>query len=128
MKRFVVDHFESLINRGDLSVIERNVRHDYVDHNGLGAEPGERLRLDESRKRAASGLKRFKNLKVEIRDVLADGDKVVVRNVWTADDGEKAAKVEMHGFVLFRLEGGRLAERWATVTDPAPLRADRFDW
>jgi predicted ester cyclase len=28
------------------------------------------------------------DLKVEVRDVLGDGDKVVVRNVWTGTNGE----------------------------------------
>jgi hypothetical protein len=27
--------------------------------------------------------------------------------------------MEFHGFVLWRFEGDRIAERWATVTQPA---------
>jgi hypothetical protein len=28
-------------------------------------------------------------------------------------------KMQFHGFVLWRFEGDRIAERWATVTPPA---------
>ena len=28
-------------------------------------------------------------------------------------------KMQFHGFVLWRFEGGKIAERWATVTPPA---------
>lgn len=125
MKIFVTEHFESLINRGDLSTIERNVRADYIDHNGPG---GGRTGLDQSRARTARSLTKMQNLKVEVRDVLADGDKVVVRNVWTAFDEERAERIEMHGFVQFRIQDGQLAERWATITEPAVLNGDTFDW
>jgi len=28
--------------------------------------------------------------------------------------------MEFHGFVLWRFDGEKIAERWATVTSPAP--------
>jgi len=28
-------------------------------------------------------------------------------------------KMQFHGFVLWRFEGDKIAERWATVTSPA---------
>jgi hypothetical protein len=31
--------------------------------------------------------------------------------------------MEFHGFVLWRFDGGKIAERWATVTQPAEDRA-----
>jgi hypothetical protein len=34
----------------------------------------------------------------------------------------------MQGFVLFRLEDDQLAERWVTVTEPAPIGESAFDW
>lgn len=125
MKAFVTGHFEQLINQGDLSVISRNVREDYVDHDG---REGRKANLKEARDRTTASLARMKDLRVEIRDILADGDKVVVRNVWTAYDEGRSERVEMHGFVLFRIQDGKLAERWATVTEPAQLTSDTLDW
>ena len=53
-----------------------------------------------------------------IEDMIAEGDKVVCKNVWRWTD--KAGKrMAFHGFVLWRFEGDKIAERWATVTKPA---------
>jgi predicted ester cyclase len=125
LRVFIADHFEQLINRGDISVIGRNVRSDYVDHDGPG---GRKTNLDESRSRTSSTLANLKDLRVEVRDIVAEKDKVVVRNVWTATDRGTDDRIEMHGFVLFRVEGNQLAERWATVTPPSPLKSESFDW
>jgi predicted SnoaL-like aldol condensation-catalyzing enzyme len=124
LRAFITDHFDSLINQGDMTTIERNVHADYVDHDG----PGGRTGLDESKARTQRNRQRLKDLHVEVRDVLADGDKVVVRNVWTATDPDTSARVEMHGFVLFRVQDGRLAERWATITEPRELTTASFEW
>ena len=40
------------------------------------------------------------------------------RNIWRWTDAS-GQKMEFYGFVLWRFEGGKIAERWATVTQPA---------
>jgi predicted ester cyclase len=50
--------------------------------------------------------------------MIAEGDRVVCRNRWQATDRETGKKIEFHGFVLWRFEGGKIAERWATLTQP----------
>ena len=37
--------------------------------------------------------------------------------------GARGKKMQFHGFVLWRFEGGKIAERWATVTPPAEQAA-----
>ena len=54
-----------------------------------------------------------------IEDMIADGDKVMCRNIWRWIDTASGKKMQFHGFVLWRFEGDRIAERWATVTAPA---------
>jgi predicted ester cyclase len=51
--------------------------------------------------------------------MIAEGDKVVCRNIWRWTDPKSSKKMEFHGFVLWRFEDDRIAERWATVTQPA---------
>jgi len=58
------------------------------------------------------------DLHVTIEDMIAEADKVVCRNVWRWTDAS-GRKMEFHGFVEWRFEGDRIAERWATVTPPA---------
>jgi predicted ester cyclase len=63
--------------------------------------------------------KTMPDLHVTIEDMIAEGDKVMCRNIWRWTDSITKKKMEFHGFVLWRFEGARIAERWATVTPPA---------
>jgi predicted ester cyclase len=51
--------------------------------------------------------------------MIAEGDKVVCRNIWRWTDTASGKRMQFHGFVLWRFEGTKIAERWATVTPPA---------
>ena len=39
------------------------------------------------------------------------------------NDSASGKKMQFHGFVLWRFEGDKIAERWATVTMPAEGKA-----
>jgi predicted ester cyclase len=60
-------------------------------------------------------------LHVTVEDILAEGDKVMVRNVWQATDSATGQKIEFHGFVLWRFANQKIVERWATITPPKPV-------
>jgi ketosteroid isomerase-like protein len=124
-KEFVVHHFEELVNRKNVSVIANNFAPGFLDHEGPDGKP---LSVEEGSARMAKLAARFPDLHVDLRDVVAEGDKVVVRGVWTGTDANTGEKMEFHGFVLWRLENGRFAERWATATNPAPLPAHGLAW
>src|SRR5215469_2354035 len=66
-------------------------------------------------------MKQVPDLRVDVRDVIADGDKVVVRAVWLGTDAVSQRRVEFHGFVQWKIVDGKFAERWATVTPLAEL-------
>jgi predicted ester cyclase len=59
------------------------------------------------------------DLHLTIEDMIAEGDKVVCRNIWHWTDTASGKKMQFHGFVLWRFEGDKIAESWATVTAPA---------
>jgi predicted ester cyclase len=59
------------------------------------------------------------DLHLTIEDLIAEGDKVVCKNHWRWTDPNSGRKMGFHGFVLWRFEGDKIAERWATVTKPA---------
>ena len=65
---------------------------------------------------------------MEVKDALAEGDKVVVRNVWTGTDSRTGRRMEFHGFVLWRVADGKIAERWATVTPFQELAVATLEW
>jgi predicted ester cyclase len=89
---------------------------DFYDHDGpdgkpTGVEGDEQLMLRLYRK--------MPDLHLTIEDIVAEGDKVMRRNVWRWRDAS-GRKMQLHGFVLWRFVGDNIAERWATVTPPAP--------
>jgi predicted SnoaL-like aldol condensation-catalyzing enzyme len=124
-RRFVIDHFEDFVNNKDLDAIYRNMAADFLDHHGPGGKPTDR---EGDRAMMAAMQKRMPDLHVEVVDSLADGDKVMVRNVWTGTDSTTGKRMEFHGFVLWRLADGKIVERWATVTPATELVGESVQW
>ena len=112
----VIGHFQDFVNNKDLDAIDRNLDAGFVDHDG----PGGRV-VDRAADRAmmAKMHQLFPDLRVVVKDSVAQGDKVVVRNMWTGTNAQIGERVEFHGFVMWRIASGKIAERWATVTPPA---------
>jgi predicted ester cyclase len=54
-----------------------------------------------------------------IEDMIAEGDKGRVSQHLALDFDPSGKKMQFHGFVLWRFEGDKIAERWATVTSPS---------
>ncbi len=119
-KEFVLRHFEELVNQKDTSTIFRNFAPDFLDHEGPNGEP---VGVEEGKARMKAITTQFPDLHVEIRDAIAEQDKVVVRGVWTGTNAATGQKMEFHGFVLWRLDGGKFVERWAIATPPAEVKS-----
>jgi predicted ester cyclase len=124
-KALVVGHFEDFVNRKDLGTIDRNMSDDFHDHDGPGGRPVDR---DGDRRMMAAMLEAVPDLAVEIRDAIAEGDKVVVRNVWTGTPVTTGQRSEFHGFVMWRVLDGKIVERWATVTPFHDLASAALEW
>ena len=121
MKEIVRNHFEDFVNRRKPEVIRTNMTPDFLDHDGPGGKPTG-LDGDESMMRGMYAA--MPDLHLTIEDMIAEDDKVVCRNIWRWTDKASGRKMQFHGFVLWRFEGERIAERWATVTPPA----EGSDW
>ncbi len=67
-----------------------------------------------------NALKHFPDMHVTIEDIIAEDDKVVVRNVWTATDPKSQKKLSFRGIVIWRIENRQLIERWAFLESPHP--------
>jgi predicted ester cyclase len=117
MKQFVRDHFEEFVNKRNAGVIRRNMTPDFYDHDGPGGRPTD-VAGDEQMMLAM--YKAMPDLRLTIEDMVAEKDKVVCRNVWRWTDPNTGKRMQFHGFVLWRFAGYKIAERWATITTPAP--------
>ena len=116
MKQFVREHFEDFVNRRNAAVIRKNMTPDFYDHDGPGGKP---TGVDGDEQMMIAMYKSMPDLHVTIEDMIAAGDKVMCRNVWRWTDAASGKQKQFRGFVLWRFEGERIAERWATVTPPA---------
>jgi len=116
MKDFVRKHFEDFVNNRKAEVIHKNMSSDFYDHNGPGNKPTD-VKGDEDM--MVQMYKIMPDLHLRIEHLVAEGDRVVCQNVWRWTDHQTRKPMEFHGFVMWRFEGDRIAERWATVTPPA---------
>jgi predicted ester cyclase len=115
MKQFVRNHFEDFVNQKKSEVALLNFSCDFLDHD----EPwGAAIGPEAAKSMMESVYKRWPDLRVHIEDILAEGDKVMVRNSWTATEASTGQRIEFHGFVLWRFFNKRIVERWATITLP----------
>lgn len=119
MKEFVRRHFEDFVNNRRAEVIRENMTPDFLDHNGPG---GKEVGVAEDEQMMRGMYEAMPDLELTIEEMVAEGDRLVCRNVWRWTDKEGAA-MEFRGFVEWRFEGDKIAERWATVTQPQPSTA-----
>jgi predicted ester cyclase len=115
MKDFVRRHFEDFVNRKDSEAAMRNFSEDFLDHDEPG---GVAVGPLKAKLMMEAVYKKWPDIRVDIQDILAEGDKVMVRNQWTATDPSTGKKFEFHGFVVWRLNNKKIVERWATLSSP----------
>ena len=119
---------EEITSQGKFELIDELFAPDFVDHAfvpALGLPPGrEGVRQFITMLRAA-----FPDIDIKVQDALADGDKVVVRNLargthrgefmGVAPTGKDVIWTEIH---IVRLEDGQIAEHWANVDQLGIMR------
>jgi len=119
-KEFVRGHFEEFVNRKNIAIGETNFAADFVDH-GSDVPPGLPPGPAGAMQYVAKALSRIPDLHVAIEDIIAEGDKVVVRNVWTGTDSVKNRRIAFGGIVIWRIARRKLVERWAYLEPPREL-------
>lgn len=117
MKQFIRNHFEEFVNRRNLEVADVNFGPDFVDR-GSDVPPGTPPGPQGAKQYVGGALKRFPDMHVTVEDVIAEGDKVVVRNTWQGTDRNSGKKLRFGGIVIWRVAEGKLAERWAYLENP----------
>jgi predicted SnoaL-like aldol condensation-catalyzing enzyme len=121
MKEFIRNHFEEFVNRKNLRIGEVNFAPEFVDH-GADVPPGMASGPAGAIQYVAAALKKVPDLRVAIEDMIAEDDKVVVRNRWTGTDDASKQRLEFSGIVIWRIANRRIVERWAYLEAPHPVR------
>jgi predicted ester cyclase len=114
-KRLYRDFVETLINKRQPEAAGRFIAADLIEHNANIAAAGRQKFL-------ANVLAGFSDYHGEIQDILAEGDRIVVRTLWTGtQDGPflglppSGRKLRFTTADFFRIENGKLAEHWDVV-------------
>jgi len=119
----VINHYLlDIINGRKLELLnevfpEKFVRHDMNDRTDTW------MTIADQHKRLSDLLQAFPDLQFTIDDMIAEGDKVVVRTTWTGTQKNSFMKTESSGnsinglseIVFYRLENGKIVERWTQL-------------
>ncbi|MEU2778352.1 nuclear transport factor 2 family protein [Streptomyces sp. NPDC007162] len=105
-KALVVHVFDQLFNQGNLAVIDRFFRPDYIQHHPNVPDGREALRQYVTSLRAA-----HPRLHVTVERALAEGDLVLLHSHSVSDPGTKGDAI----VDIFRVHDGRIAEHWDVI-------------
>jgi predicted SnoaL-like aldol condensation-catalyzing enzyme len=119
MKEFIRNHFEEFVNRKNLRIGEANFAPSFIDH-GTDVPPGLPPGPEGAIQYVGAALKKVPDLRVTIEDMVAEDDKVVVRNHWTGTDAASKQRLEFSGIVIWRIANRQIMERWAYLESPHP--------
>ena len=116
IRRFI----EEIFNQGNMNLADEILAPDFVEHEQL--PPGipndrEGVKVLTSMMRSA-----FPDFKATIEDILADGDKVVIRMTWSGTHKGEFMGIPATGkrmsigvIDIIRVSGGKLVEHWGQM-------------
>jgi steroid delta-isomerase-like uncharacterized protein len=118
-KAVVRKHYEQGWNERNLDSVDETHSPDCIHHDPSNPAP---IRgSEEIKKRLGTVIEAFPDIKIDLIDLIAEGDKVVA--YWTLSGTQKGPfvglpatgkKVEaMQGVIIHRLEDGQIVEDWA---------------
>jgi hypothetical protein len=116
-KEFVRRHFEDFVNRKRLEVADVNFAPEFVDR-GSDVPPNMPPGPAGAKAYVGSALQKFPDLHVTVEDIIAENDKVAVRNTWWATDPKSGKTIRFSGIVIWRIAHRQLVERWAYLEPP----------
>jgi predicted SnoaL-like aldol condensation-catalyzing enzyme len=119
LKAFVRDHFEQFVNEKNIHIGDVNFAPEFVDR-GSDVPPGLPSGPEGAKLYVGGAYKKYPDIRVTIEDLIAEGDKVVVRNKWTGTDAAGGTKIQFSGIVIWRIAHRQLVERWAYLEKPHP--------
>lgn len=107
---------EEVLNKHDVSILNQFMVEDFVDHNQF---PGLPQGIEGQRQLFSLLFRAFPDQRYTIDDIVAEGDKVVVRSTGTGTHkGEflgippTGKTVRFEGFDMVRLVNGKWVEHW----------------
>jgi len=111
---------EGFWNRGNVNLVDEVMAPEFVSH--AGDAPGVPLDREGLKRRGTMMHGAFPDMKVTAEDLIAEGDRVVVRSSWSGTHtGElmgipPTGKVVSVGVIdIVRIAGGKIVEHWGEM-------------
>lgn len=112
---------DEVFNKGNMAVINELLAPNLVEHNPFpGYPPG----LEGFKQGVAAFRKGFPDLHITVDDLIAEGDKVVIRSTMSGTHkgdfmGTPATgkQVKVAGIDIVRIVGGKAVEHWGITQD-----------
>jgi predicted SnoaL-like aldol condensation-catalyzing enzyme len=117
-KGMAVHVLKGLFEDGDLSVADRYIRPDYIQHNPNAADGTEPLK-----EFVRAGTTQYSNLRYNVARVLAEGDMVLVHANVVYEPGTRGQSV----VDIFRIQDGMIAEHWDVLQDVPERTVSGYD-
>ena len=119
-KALVLRFVEEIFNRGNMSVVDEVFAADFVEHEELPAGiPRDREGVIQLTTMLRSA---FPDFKATIEDIIAEGDKVVIRQTWRGTQkGEfmgippTGKSVSVGVIDIIRMADGKVVEHWGQM-------------
>jgi NADPH:quinone reductase-like Zn-dependent oxidoreductase/predicted SnoaL-like aldol condensation-catalyzing enzyme len=109
---------KDLFTRGDTAIVDRLLRHDYIQHNPLAPDGPDALKYF-----VATTRQQFPQVAFEPRRAISDGDLVLLHSRNVLVPGTPGMAV----FDLFRFQDGRIAEHWDVLQEVPATTASGND-
>jgi steroid delta-isomerase-like uncharacterized protein len=113
----IVRRYMHLWNAGDLAVADEIIAADFCNHSPVPGETPDREGLKQGVRGFHAG---FTDLQFTVEDMVAEGDRVAIRGTFrgvhtSAFEGIPATgrEITMTWFVMLRIVGGKISDRWA---------------
>jgi len=107
-KRLVMEFYQTVVVGADFSNVERYLSPDYIQHSPLAANG-----VDGLREFVAEFSATYPDTRLEFKRVIAEGDLVATHSHVVRFAGDRGHSV----MDWFRVQDGRVAEHWESVTE-----------
>lgn len=115
-KTIVCHGAEEIWNNGNLDLVDKIFATNFVNHNPNRPEVGN---LSSYKQYVANVRDAFPDFNITIEDIVAEGDKVAIRYIWSGTHkGElmglppTGKQVKVTGMQIFRIASGKVVENW----------------
>jgi len=122
----IIKQFYSIFNKGGYVPFEEYFSLTFIDHNGYPDQVSGPVGV---RAGYEVWLKAFPDNYAEVADIIAEGDKVVVRTIAQGthlgkfqDIAPTNKKIRIEGISIYRLSEGKIEERWGLTEGEKLLR------